>query len=219
MDGAHWVTPRALATAQRALRLSHHPLIALPEYRLDESRVEGAGTVEGEQTFFERANWTKNPYDILASARFGPANANGFLGPLLGAGCLFAPKEAFQSLTPFPQRYDVPGATALKLWLYTELARRPRTRLVVLVGEGALRLHHRELASERVMHEEKSVQDLVISAASAIPGFRAVHREPLAFGFAPGPILRFVAESAAIAEFHCAACRGRGEPSWYTDPP
>lgn len=218
VDAAHIVTPRAIGTALQALSLDNRALVVLPEYRFDEERVPGAGSTEAEHAFLGQSQWRKNPYDLFSSARFGPSNPNGCLSPLLGAACLFARKNAFAALGALDARLDVPGAAALKLWMYTELARAPRTRLVVLPGEGAFRQHHAELEDEAVVDAEKSMQQLVFSAVSALPGFRAVHREPLAFGYAPGPSLRFLAESAALADYHGAACRARGEASWYEDP-
>jgi hypothetical protein len=219
MDGAHIVTPRALDTAIRALELCETPLVALPDYRFDESLAAGAGDLERESAWLRGFPWKKDPNELFSVARFGPATPNGFLGPLLGAACLFAPKASFSSLPPFDSRLDVPGAAALKLWLYTELARIRGSRLVVLAGEGAFRQHHGEVELPEVRHEEASMQNLLVSAVLALPGFRAVHREPVVFGPIPGPAQRFVVQSAEIAAYHCAACSKRGEPSWYDDPP
>lgn len=217
MDAAHLVTPRALDTALRALALDDAALVVLPEYRFDGARVPEAGRVETEQAFLENRNWRKDPYGLFSIARFGPANPNGCLSPLLGAVGLFAPKRLFAALGALDDRLDLPGAAALKLSLYTELARLPKTRLVVLPGEGAFRQHHPELDTPAVADEEANMEKLLFSAVFRIPGFKAVHREPLAFGTVPGPTLPFFTESAALAEYHCAACRKRGELPWYTD--
>ena len=217
-DAAHLVTPRTLDTARRALALDDHPLVILPDYRFDETKVGGAGTIEGEQRFLEQRDWRKNPYDLFSAARFGPSTPNGALSPLLGAACLFAPKPSFDAIGAIDPRLDMPGGAALKLWMYTELARLPKTCLIVLAGEGAFRQHHPELDIASVRNDESSVQNLLFSAVAALPGFEAVHREPLAFGTVPGPALPFLAESAALAEYHCAACRARGAASWYVDP-
>jgi len=219
MDGAHIVTPRTLDTALRALQLFEKPLVVLPDYRFDETLVPGAGTLDSEAAWLRNFAWRKDPYDLFSVARFGPATPNGFLGPLLGAGCLFASKTSFSRLPAFDPNLDVPGAAALRLWMYTELARTAGSRLAVLAGEGAFRQHHGEVDLPTVRHEESSVQNLLVSAVLVLPDFRAVHRQPVAFGPIPGPAQRFVVRSAEVAAYHCASCDARGEPSWYDDPP
>jgi len=219
-DGAHCVTPRFLSVALRALRLDERPLVLLPEYRLDATRVPAGGGADAELAWFEGSRFRDAPYDSFSSFRWGPSNPNGFLGPVFGAACLLAPKTAFEAVSAFDPENDVPGGAPYALWSYMELARAPGTRLIVLAGEGAVRLHHAELDSPRVRLQEENQATLLFDALTPLgTSFRPLHREPVAFGPVTGPLQPFLAESAALAEFHCAMCRNRGEPSWHEDPP
>jgi hypothetical protein len=180
MEGMHIVTPRTIDTALRALALSDDPLVVLPEYTFDEGALSAAD-VDVERHHYIR--WKEDPYELFARAHFGPANPDGFSGPLHGGACLFARKATVPP--PPPTDVDSVGGHALCQWIYAKLSRVPGTLLIVLAGEGGFRQkgpEHQSLASE--------------SAEVALDEFGAQHHEPIVFGTIPGPALRFVVESA-----------------------
>jgi hypothetical protein len=217
MDGAHILSPRAIDTATRAANLCERPLIVIPEYRFDEASVPGSHRSDDELAWLERVNWKKDSHQLFDAARLGPANPTGFLGPLLGAAGLFAKREQFATLSTPSPLLDVPGGYALRLSIYTQLARVPGTRLIVLAGEGAFRQHHAELDAAGCRHAEESPQNLLVSAVLPIQNYSPVFREPLIFGAVASPAQRFLVHSAEAAAYHSEASTARGENPWFED--
>jgi hypothetical protein len=211
-DGSHIVTPRVVELALSALGLGSRPLVFVPEYCLGKTPELAAQA--------EAVDWRSDSDPLFASSRFGPANPNGFLGPMLGTVCSFFPLASFREVGGFEPRLDGPGGGALSLGLYTRLCLLKGAQLIALAGEGAFRQLHPEVDTPERRAAESSLQALIGDRAFPQgPGFRAVHREPIVFGPIPGPAQRFVASSAELAHFHCVMCDNRGDPSWYEDPP
>jgi len=202
LDGAQIVSERAIEHALLARRGDERSLLVVPSYRLDEGALDGV-------------DWRAGAYELFAKASFGPANFNGFLGPLLGASCLFVPAETYRAAGGAPAGLERPGGGPLSLALYTNLSRVPGTRLVVLAGEGAFRQPHPDVAGLSAI--ETNLHAILADRGSILLNFRAVHREPVAFGPIPGSAQRFLSESAQVADFHCAVASKRCEPAWYED--
>lgn len=192
------VTPRVVDSALRAAALFDKPLIVLPEYEFE--HVAARDVTGGEDAGPVAPPQKKDPYSLFSAAHFGPGNPNGFLGPLLGAACYFAQTETFSAVDIGSIRDDT--RVPFRCALYDALGRQRGTRLVVLAGEGAF---FRGDALGRV--------------APLPEGAAAVNREPLVFGYVPGPAQRFLAASAAEAAEHVARSLSRGEPAWFDDPP
>jgi hypothetical protein len=214
LDGAHILTPRVVEHVLLARGFGARPLIVVPEYvPADESRWQGAPLV--------RLQPGANEYgELLDHARFGPANPNGFLGPLLGASCVFLPRTSFDAVGAADARLDVPGGGALRFDLYARLSRLPDTRLVVLAGEAAMRQPHPEVTAERVREAESGLERLLADRAEPLPPeLRSVHREPALFGPIPGPLQGFLSQSFDQLRFHMAVAKLRDAPAWYVDPP
>jgi hypothetical protein len=217
-DGAHIVTPRVVELALEAFRSFEWPLVVVADYVLDAERVAARGDVDAELEWFAQSGWKDSPYALFESAVYGPACPNGPLSPITGPSVLFFHKQRLRGTGALERARDVPGSGAFRLQFYTQLSRLAGTRLVALVGEGAFRQTHSEVATEWVRHQEGSVERLMVDAV--LPqgsGFEPVHREPVSFGDLGVEAERHVTQSATLAEYHCAVCRHKGEPSWYTD--
>jgi len=217
-DGAHIVTPRVLELALEAFRSFEWPLVVVADYVLDAERVAARGDVDAELEWFSQSAWKGSPYALFENAVYGPACPNGPLSPITGPSVLFFHKQRLAGTAALEPSRDQPGSGAFRLQFYTQLGRLPGTRLVALVGEGAFRQTHPEVATAFVRWQEGSVERLMVDAV--LPqgsGFEPVHREPVSFGDFGVEVERHVRQSAVLAEYHTAVCRHKGEPSWYTD--
>jgi hypothetical protein len=218
LDGAHVLTPRVIELALAARAFGSRPLVVVPAYCLGRKAKAATDDTASSRTGLEGIDWRSNSHELFAKSRFGPANPNGFLGPLLGASCSFFPAASYREAGGADARVDRPGGGALSLGLYTKLSSLPGTQLIVLAGEGAFRQHHPEIDDPGQREIEASLEALLVDRALPLgDDFRAVHREPIVLGTIPGPAQRFVVESADVAHYHCVACEKRGEPSWYED--
>ncbi len=202
LDGAQIISQRAIEHALLARRGVERSLVFVPSYRIEEGALEAV-------------DWRANAYDLFAKASFGPANFNGFLGPMLGATCLFVSADRFRVVGGAPKGIERPGGGPLSLALFTNLNKLAGTQLIALAGEGAFRQPHPDVAGLGAL--ESDLHALIFDRVSMLVNFSAVHREPIAFGPIPGSAQRFLSESARLADFHCAIASKHGEPWWYED--
>src|SRR5262249_3980204 len=190
IDGARMVSPRLVEHALRARRLFERPLIVAPGYHLG-PKPQYLSSREGyderiERELLDKARWKENGYALFDIASFDDTNENGLVNPFLESTCLICPRSCFEEIGGADARFASPGGGVVNLDIFERLGRLPRSRLVVLCGEGAFHQFHGGTSSSSDAEREAKLARFRAEYES-IRGhpFQGFDREPLLFGAVP----------------------------------
>jgi hypothetical protein len=219
IDGARMVTPRIVEQALLARRLVERPLIVAPGYHLGpkpqyQSSREGYDE-DVERKMLEASGWRENGYALFDIASFDDTNENGLVNPFLESTCLVCPRTCFEEVGRADPRFSTPGGGIVNLDIFERLCRLPKTRLIVLCGEGAFHQFHGGTSSSSDAAREAKLAAFRAEYES-IRGrpFRGFDREPLLFGVVPPEAHRFIQRSAELGHLRYLMVQEWRRPFW-----
>lgn len=159
IDGARMVTPGVVQHVLAATRITPDPLVVVPGYHLGEHEhqfhARYGQTEASEQALLDGIAWESNGYGLFTIACLSGANPRGVFHPFMESNCMFLPAEVFREIGQADERFDLPGGGALNLALYRKAALHPRTKLVVLPGEGSFHQLHGGVTTSEVPDRDK----------------------------------------------------------------
>lgn len=218
IDGARMATPRVVEHVLLASRVHPRPLIVVPGFHLG-PRPQHLSCLEGydegvERTLLESADWTHNGYRLFDIGCFDIATEHGFLNPMLEATYLFTTKECFDEVKGLDERFDLPGGGEVNHDLFERLCRLPKTRYVVLWGEGNFHQYHGGVSTtaedrERKLEQFRDQYDRIRGRR-----FRTFEREPWLLGTAWGGAHVLYKDAAAFGRIRFGMIRSQGRAEW-----
>ncbi len=149
IDGAHLLTPGVLHYAIAGTALADRAVVATLPWNLgwDGSMTLALGSgfdQVQEDALLERIGWPDAGYRLF---ELGAAiRSDGWLAPLYETNALFMRRELWHELGGADERFDQPGGGFLNLDLLRRAVELPRTRYVLLLGEGTFHQVHGDLA-------------------------------------------------------------------------
>ncbi|HVU02795.1 MAG TPA: hypothetical protein VHE30_13640 [Polyangiaceae bacterium] len=222
IDGARMATPRLVEHVLAARGLSERPLVVAPGYHLGpEPQYLSApkGYDESvEREMLGRIAWKTDGYALFDVACFDDTNENGLVNPFLESTCLSCPRECFEEIGRADPRFVSSGGGIVNLDLFERLCRLPRTRLIVLCGEGAFHQYHGGTSSSGDANRERKLAAFR-AEYERVRGrpFRGFDREPLLFGVLPPQAQPFILKSVDFGLLRFGIVREWGVPFW-NDP-
>ncbi len=222
IDGARMVTPGIIHHVLMAQRMYADALTAIPGYQLG-SKPQNESALEGyceavEEKLLDSINWRDDGYQLFGISSISGANPNGYLQPIMECNCLFAPMRSFREIGFADPRFTLRGGGAINLHMFRSLGLLPRSRLVVLPGEGSFhQFHggvttsgHAEVDREREQHRAQL-------QAIWNDNFHALRREPVLLGTVSPQALPYLQLSAKKAQLRFNRLKHLGLPAWEDD--
>jgi glycosyltransferase involved in cell wall biosynthesis len=222
IDGAHMVTPRLVEHVLRAERLHDCPIVSVPAHHLghqEQHLNKTTGYDEAvEQRLLASAKWKDDGYALFDIACWSGANYNGYFCPSMESNALFCTRAAFESIGRADVRFDGAGGGLVNQDIYARLCRVPRSRLVVLAGEGSFHQFHGGVSTSEFEGREEVLESLRLQHV-AIRGHRIIgyDREPLVVGVFSRQGLAFLKRSAELGYLRHHMCAAEGRPPWPND--
>jgi hypothetical protein len=199
IDGARLLTPGVLKHALMAYRLDEGAVVAVPGYQLGPAmqHLDSTYTEETDRRLLAEVGWPASGYGVFQVSSMSWANRRGFLRPYIECNCLFLPRQTLRDLGDADERFDLPGGGALNLFLYRQAVMHPRSRLVVLPGEGSVHQVHGGVTTtaqadrDALLAQIKAQLDAILGEPFSSPTV-----EPLLLGTLPPEMAPFLDYSA-----------------------
>ena len=146
IDGARMLSPGVLRYALRTLRAYRRPLIStlgchLGHQPQQQSIAEGY-CQDVEDELLASVDWREDGYRLFDIASLAGSSQYGILSPLAESNALFMPRQMFDELGGFDERFVSPGGGLVNLDFYQRAQRLPNVQLVTLLGEATFHQVH-----------------------------------------------------------------------------
>ncbi len=145
IDGAHLMTPRALAEAIRQLRTTPSPVVALRHWFVggDQRWLSVAGYSRAmEDVLFDRIQWPSDGYELFRIGTPIGESPNSWVDGLAESNCLFVPAALWRQIGGFNEAFEVPGAGFANLDLLKRAAASSKGGVTCIVGEATFHQYH-----------------------------------------------------------------------------
>jgi len=151
IDGARLVTPGLLHTSTLAARLHPRPLIATVAFHLGhESQslaIQNGYTAAVEDQLLDSINWPHDGYKLFDIATLADSSRDGWFGPTGESSLFFLPREMWEEMGGFCERFESPGGGLVNHDAYSRAVALPGIRLFRLLGEGTFHQVHGGIAT------------------------------------------------------------------------
>jgi predicted O-methyltransferase YrrM len=201
IDGARIASPGLIAAAMQASRLHARPVIATLGFHLG-SEVQMASVLKGynqetEDHLLEQQDWTADGYRLFNISVFAGSSAGGWFAPISESNALFMPKQLWQELGGYDERFVAPGGGLANLDLYARACALPNSQLIVLLGEGTFHQVHGGVATNALQSRWEEFHD-EYQKIRGCP-FQAPQVTPLYLGQLVPQVLPSIAQSVQTA--------------------
>ena len=200
VDGARLASPGLLATALLAAQLDERAIVSSLGFHLGFAQqmesVRDGYDQRTEDALLDAAQWTEDGYRLFDIATLAGSCEDGFFLPVGESNALFLPRRLWREVGGLDENFASPGGGYVNLDLYRRACELPRTRLVVLLGEGTFHQVHggvsanAEAGRHLVFHEE-------YVRLRGKP-FVFPDRAPIYLGAPPPQALRVIEEAARM---------------------
>ena len=157
IDGARLLSPGILGYALRAARAYDNPVVSTMGYHLGEEAqpvaVARGYDQEKEDRLLDSVDWRRDGYELFRISSPALSSRYGWFAPMSESNCVFVRPETFHAVGGFHPGFRTPGGGYANLDFYREVAERPETQLVVLLGEGTFHQFHGGAMTGRTMEE------------------------------------------------------------------
>ena len=144
IDGAHIVSPGALAEAHAALTAGPEAIVALRQWFVggDQRWLSTIGYSRAlEDVLFAKIDWPNQPYKIFDISAPMYESPNSWFDGLSESNCLFLPAALYREIGGFDEAFEIPGAGFGNLDLFRRASERAQG-VVALVGEASFHQYH-----------------------------------------------------------------------------
>jgi glycosyltransferase involved in cell wall biosynthesis len=202
IDGARLASPGLVAGALRAYRLHSRPVISTLGFHLGPDvqmrSVRRGYNQKEEDRLLESVRWTQDGYRLFTISTFAGSSSGGWFAPIAESNALFLPKELWQELGGYEERFRSPGGGLANLDTYVRACALPNSQLIMLLGEGTFHQVHRGVATNAAQDADpwKEFHDEYIGIRGH--PFTKPDVSPLFLGF----VNRYVLPSIALSVEH-----------------
>jgi hypothetical protein len=202
IDGARLASPGLLATALLAEKLDERPVISSLGFHLGFDRqmetVNNGYDQTAEDALLDAAQWTEDGYRLFDIAALAGSSEGGFFLPTGESNALFLPRRLWRELGGLDERFASPGGGYVNLDAYRRACELPRTRLVVMLGEGTFHQVHGGVATNATTPDRHlDFHDEYVRLRQQEYSFP--RRDTVYLGQASTPALRVIEQSARLA--------------------
>ena len=100
-----------------------------------------------EDQLLESIDWPRDGYRLFEISVLAGSSENGWFMTISESNCLFMPRETFDKLNGYEERFDLPGGGLVNLDMYARACELPDSELVIILGEGNFHQIHGGVAT------------------------------------------------------------------------
>jgi glycosyltransferase involved in cell wall biosynthesis len=146
IDGARMLSPGVIRYALLALRAYRRPVVVTLGAHLgpkpQQQSVQEGYCQDVEDQLLETIDWRRDGYQLFNIASLAGSSQYGVFAPLAESNALFLPRQLFEELSGFDERFISPGGGLVNLDFYQRALALPQTNLVMLLGEASFHQYH-----------------------------------------------------------------------------
>jgi len=146
IDGARMLSPGVIRYALLALRAYPRPLVVTLGAHLgpkpQQQSLQDGYCQDVEDQLLETIDWRRDGYQLFNIACLAGSSQYGIFAPLAESNALFLPRQLFEELSGFDERFISPGGGLVNLDFYQRALALPQTNLVTLLGEASFHQVH-----------------------------------------------------------------------------
>ncbi len=160
IDGAHLLSPGALAEAVAALRSEDNAVVGLRQWFVggDQRWLSTVGYGGAyEDILFARIGWPDCGYDIFDISAPVVESASHWFDGMSETNCLFLSADLYRTIGGFDEAFSMAGGGFANLDLFVRAARSPGAVPIALIGEASFHQYHGGTTTN-VSDDEKDVR-------------------------------------------------------------
>jgi len=161
IDGARMLTPGVLKYAIASSLMFKDPLIATLGWLIGSKAVSDPGITDydrgKEDLLLQDIGWPKDPYRLFEISRLMETSHRGWFMPPKESNCLFMPRDTFEKLGGYDERFVSPGGGASNTEFFSRACHVPGTELIIILGEGTFHQSHNGVVSNSSSDERKEL--------------------------------------------------------------
>jgi len=146
IDGAHLLTPRVVSYTLQLVRGVPCPIVAVRRFYLGPGQqpttVQQGYDQAAEDELLASIAWPRQPDRLFEIAAFMGKQRPGWFGRFWESNCLMMPRNVYQAIGKFDERFDFPGGGFVNLDIFRQAVEYPEAQLYVLLGEGSFHQVH-----------------------------------------------------------------------------
>ncbi len=146
IDGARMLSPRLLHYALIALNSYNRPLISSLGchlgYKPQQESVLDGYNQEVEDDLLSNINWESDGYRLFEISSLAGSSKYGIYAPLAESNAVFMPRQMFDELAGYDERFISPGGGLVNLDFYQRAQSLNDVNLVTLLGEATFHQFH-----------------------------------------------------------------------------
>lgn len=157
IDGAHILTPGALAEAAWSILEAPRAVIGLRQWFVagDQRFLSLHGWTQAQEDMvFDRVNWPRDGYGLFRIGTPVWESPNHWFDGMSESNCLFVPRSVWDEIGGFDEAFDEPGAGYANLDLFRRAYDASGEPAVALLGEASFHQYHGGTTTN-VEHDEK----------------------------------------------------------------
>ncbi len=201
IDGARMASPGLLHHAWLASRLHHRPVVGTVGLHLgpdaQQRSIRAGYDRQREDELLDGVRWWEDGYRLFGISVFAGSSRTGWFGPIAESNALFLPRDMWQELGGYDERFERPGGGLVNLDTWARACALPDSQVVMLLGEATFHQLHDGVSTNALIDPWSGFHD----EYQAIRGrsFAWPSIQPLLLG-APRPeTLPLVERSARLA--------------------
>jgi glycosyltransferase involved in cell wall biosynthesis len=153
IDGARMASPRLLATARDAAKLTARPVISTLAWHvgpvLHMQAADNGYDAAAEDALLAGADWERDGYRLFGISTLAASSSRGWFGPLGESNALFLTRAMWDELGGLDDRFVMPGGGRCNHDVYRRACLLPGAQVVVLLGEGTFHQIHGGAATSK----------------------------------------------------------------------
>lgn len=153
IDGARMASPQLCRFALMASRLDARVVVSTLGYHLGHE-VQMQSVLKGynqeiEDELLNSVPWRDNGYELFRISALAGSSRRGWFSPMAESNALFMPRELWNELGGYEERFQSPGGGYVNLDTYQRACELPDVKLVNLLGEGTFHQVHGGIATNQ----------------------------------------------------------------------
>lgn len=203
IDGARIASPGVVALALQALDNFARPVVSTIGFHLGPA-AQPLSVTQGydqqvEDQLLASVNWRRNPYRLFEISALAYSSSKGWMGPITESNLSFLPRDLYDELGGFDERFDLPGGGLVNPDFHNRANSLAEIVPITLFGEATFHQVHGGIMTNRPRNKMRRPLKAYHKQYKKIRGSRFRENEiaGMLFGFPKPEMLKTLRDNCA----------------------